>query len=307
MGGFFHATVLADEVVRLLAAKEGALVLDGTLGGGGHAAALLASGARVLGLDRDPSAIAAAQERLSRFGDRFAAETCRFSEAREVLSRRGIDGVDGAVLDLGVSSPQLDQPARGFSFMADGPLDMRMGEDGETAAELIARLSQEELQAILEELGEEGFARRVARAIKAADPSPTRTLELSAIVERAIPRKAWPKHIHPATKTFQALRLAVNGELDELDRFLRDLPALLKVGARAAIISFHSLEDRKVKQTFRDLAGRCTCPPKLPQCVCGAVGNFELVTRKAVTASDAELAANPRSRSAHLRAVQRVR
>jgi 16S rRNA (cytosine1402-N4)-methyltransferase len=307
VAGFFHATVLKDEVAQLLSPKEGALVLDGTLGAGGHAEALLERGARVLGLDRDPAALAAARERLARFQDRFSAEQARFSQAKQVLAQRGIDGVDGAVLDLGVSSPQLEDAARGFSFAHDGPLDMRMGDEGETAADLIARLSEEELAAVLAEYGEESFARRVARAIKAAQPAPTRTAQLAAIVERAIPRKAWPRHIHPATKTFQALRIAVNSELEELAQFLADLPAILKTGGRAAIISFHSLEDRRVKQTFRDLCGRCTCPPKLPRCACGAGGNFELVTRKAVTASQAEVASNPRSRSAHLRAVQRVR
>jgi 16S rRNA (cytosine1402-N4)-methyltransferase len=307
MAVYAHATVLTDEVVRLLEVNEGTLVLDGTLGGGGHAQALLDQGARVLGLDRDPAAIAAASERLARFGDRFAAQRSRFSEAREVLSQRGVEGVDAALLDLGVSGPQLDDASRGFSFSADGPLDMRMGQDGETAAELIARLDEDDLAAILAELGEEGFARRIARAIKAADPSPTRTAELASIVERAIPRKAWPKRIHPATRTFQALRIAVNGELDELDRFLCDLPGILKVGGRAAIISFHSLEDRRVKQAFRDLYGRCTCPPKLPQCACGQSGTFEPITKKAVTASAEEVAANPRARSAHLRAAKRVR
>lgn len=304
---FRHATVLREEVAGLLSPEEGALVLDGTLGGGGHAEALLERGARVLGLDRDPAAIAAAGARLSRFGERFCAERARFAEARAVLERRGLPGVDGAVLDLGVSSPQLDDPSRGFSFASDGPLDMRMGPDGESAAELLARLSEEELEAVLREFGEEPFARKVARAIKAASPAPTRTAELAALVARAVPRKAWPKHIHPATRTFQALRIAVNGELAELDRFLADLPAILAPGGRAAIISFHSLEDRRVKQAFRALEGRCTCPPKLPQCVCGARGNFELLTKKAVTAGEAELAHNPRARSARLRAVRRIR
>jgi 16S rRNA (cytosine1402-N4)-methyltransferase len=283
-----------------LSPKEGALVLDGTLGAGGHAEALLERGARVLGLDRDPAALAAAGERLSRFGDRFSAERSRFSQAKDVLTRRGIAGVQGAVLDLGVSSPQLDDARRGFSFGNDGPLDMRMGDDGETAAELIARLDEEELEQILAEFGEEPFARRVARAIKQASPCP-------ALIARAIPRKAWPRHIHPATRTFQALRIAVNGELHELDRFLHDLPEILEVDGRAAIISFHSLEDRRVKQAFKALEGRCTCPPKLPVCACGAGGNFECLTQKAVVASDGEIAANPRSRSARLRAARRVR
>ncbi len=301
---FSHATVLRDEVVGLLSPKEGALVLDGTLGGGGHSEALLQSGARVLGLDRDPAAIAAASARLSRFGDRFCAELATFARAREVLDRRGIAAVDGVVLDLGVSSPQFDDPERGFSFSHDGPLDMRMGE-GETAAGLLVRLSERELAEVLEEYGEEPFARRIARAVKQASPSPTRTGELASLVASAIPRGSWPKHIHPATRTFQALRIAVNQELAQLDSFLADLPKLLGPGGRAAIISFHSLEDRRVKQAFRSLEGRCTCPPKLPTCVCGRAGGFRVLTKKSVTASEAELAQNPRARSAHLRAVER--
>lgn len=304
---FRHATVLKEEVARLLSPKEGEVVLDGTLGAGGHSEALLEQGATVLGLDRDPAAVAAAGARLSRFGARFSAERARFSQAREVLDRRGLAGVDGAVLDLGVSSPQLDDPRRGFSFGSDGPLDMRMGDEGETAAELVARAGEDELEEILKGFGEEPMARRVSRAIKAARPSPTRTAQLADLVSKAIPRKAWPKHIHPATRTFQALRIAVNRELDELDRFLADLPKVLNVGGRAAVISFHSLEDRRVKQAFKGLEGRCTCPPKLPRCACGAQGNFESLTKKAVVASEDEVAANPRARSARLRAVKRVR
>jgi 16S rRNA (cytosine1402-N4)-methyltransferase len=304
---FRHATVLREEAARLLSPKEGALVLDGTLGGGGHAQALLERGAAVLGLDRDPRAVAAARARLAPYGERFAAVQAEFGRAREVLRERGVDQVDGALLDLGVSSPQLDDPARGFSFSRPGPLDMRMGEGGETAAELVARLSEAELSRVLGELGEEPFARRVARAIKAARPPPATTAELADLVARAIPRKAWPKHIHPATRTFQALRIAVNRELEELERFLADLPALLKVGGRAAIISFHSLEDRRVKQGFRDLEGRCTCPPGLPICACGASGNFKVLTKKSITASEAEVQENPRARSARLRGVERLR
>jgi 16S rRNA (cytosine1402-N4)-methyltransferase len=301
-----HATVLKDEVAGLLSPEEGALVLDGTLGGGGHAEALLERGAAVVGLDHDPRALEAATARLARFGARFTAVQASFSQARAVLDERGIGAIDGAVLDLGISSPQVDDPSRGFSFAKEGPLDMRMGATGETAAELIERLDETELEKILREFGEEPFARRVARAVKAARPSPRTTTELAGIVERAIPRKAWPKHIHPATRTFQALRIAVNHELEELDAFLAALPALLKVGGRAAIISFHSLEDRRVKQAFRNLEGRCTCPPGLPVCVCGAGGGFKLLTRKAITASEAEIATNPRARSARLRGVERV-
>ncbi len=224
-----------------------------------------------------------------------------------ILAERGVAEVDGALLDLGVSSPQVDDPARGFSFGKPGPLDMRMGDEGETAAELLARLSEAELSQVIAEFGEEPFARRVARALKAAQPAPATTGELAELIARAIPRKAWPKRIHPATRTFQALRIAVNRELEQLDQFLADLPALLKVGGRAAIISFHSLEDRRVKQGFRALEGRCTCPPGLPVCACGAGGNFKVLTKKSITASEAEVAENPRARSAHLRGVERLR
>jgi 16S rRNA (cytosine1402-N4)-methyltransferase len=303
---FRHATVLRDEVARLFEPLEGAVVLDGTLGGGGHAEALLDKGATVLGLDRDPRALSASRERLSRFGERFSCEEATFSQAPEVLSRRGIAAVDRAVLDLGVSSPQFDDAGRGFAFSQRGPLDMRMGSTGETARELLSRLSEEELAEVLHAYGEEPFARRVAKALKAADPLPETTTELAELVARAIPRKAWPKHVHPATRTFQALRIAVNRELDELDAFLAALPDLLKVGGRAAIISFHSLEDRRVKQAFRDLEGRCTCPPKLPVCACGAGGNFKLLTRKPIDPSEEEVARNPRARSAHMRAVEKV-
>ncbi len=307
MQQFRHLTVLADEAVALLAPREGSLVLDGTLGGGGHSELLLTQGARVVGIDRDPRAIAAAIVRLERFGERFVARCARYSEAGAILREVGAEGADGLLLDLGVSSPQLDEEARGFSFQADAPLDMRMGDQGETAAELLARLDEEALANLLFELGEEPHSRRIARALKALPSSPTRTLELARAVERAIPRKAWPKRIHPATRTFQALRIAVNDELGELSRALEALPSLLHRGGRAAIISFHSLEDRRVKEAFRALEGECTCPPALPLCVCDkASAGFRILTRKAVVASEQELARNPRARSAKLRAIERL-
>lgn len=302
-----HATVLKDEVARLLSPAEGALILDGTLGAGGHSEALLEAGARVLGLDRDPSALRIARQRLARFGDRFDCEQATFAEARQVLDRRGIDTVQGLVLDLGFSSMQIDAAERGFAFGREGPLDMRMGQQGETARELLERLDEKALERILREYGEEPFARRIARAIKAAEPLPETTTALADLVAGAIPRKAWPKNIHPATRTFQALRIAVNAELDQLDTLLAQLPSLLAPGGRAAIISFHSLEDRRVKQAFRDLEGRCVCPPGMPVCGCGARGNFVPLTRKAVVPTEEESARNPRARSAKLRAVEKVR
>jgi 16S rRNA (cytosine1402-N4)-methyltransferase len=216
----------------------------------------------------------------------------------------GLLPVDGLLLDLGVSSPQLDTPGRGFSFQTEGPLDMRMGRTGETAAELIARLSEAELAAVLRELGEEPFARPIARALKHDLPATTQAAVAS--IKRAVPRKAWPSKVHVATRTFQALRIAVNDELGQLERVLAALPQLLRLGGRAAVIAFHSLEDRAVKQAFRTLEGRCTCPPGLPVCACGAQGTFRVLTRRAIQATDAEVERNPRARSARLRAVERV-
>jgi 16S rRNA (cytosine1402-N4)-methyltransferase len=300
---FVHATVLRDEVVELLNPTVGKRLVDATLGGGGHAEALLERGAEVIGVDRDPAAIRAAAERLEHWPG-FRALLGRAGALESLLGSLGLLPVDGVLLDLGVSSPQLETATRGFSFQTYGPLDMRMGEGGETAAELIGRLSEAELAQVLRELGEEPFARPIARALK--EDRPTTTFGAVASVKRAVPRRRWPARIHVATRTFQALRMAVNDELGELDRLLESLPRLLRTGGRAAIIAFHSLEDRKVKEAFRALEGRCTCPPGLPVCVCGAQGTFRLLKRRAVQASLAEQERNPRARSARLRAVERV-
>ena len=300
---FVHETVLRDEVVQLLKPVPGKRLVDATLGGGGHAEALLAAGAEVIGVDRDPAAIAAAKARLAG-SERFRAVEGRAGTLEALLGPMGLLPVDGVLLDLGVSSPQLDVPARGFSFQSDGPLDMRMSPSGETAAELIARLSESELAQMLRDLGEEPFAKPIARALK--QDRPTTTLAAVESVKRAVPRRAWPSKVHVATRTFQALRIAVNDELGELDRVLSALPRVLRIGGRAAVIAFHSLEDRAVKQAFRGLEGRCTCPPGLPVCACGAQGTFKVLTRRAVQASDAEVERNPRARSARLRAVERV-
>ena len=300
---YVHATVLRDEVVQLLKPVPGKRLVDATLGGGGHAEALLEAGAEVIGVDRDPSAVTAARTRLAG-SDRFRALEGRAGELESLLGPMGLLPVDGLLLDLGVSSPQLDTAERGFSFQTEGPLDMRMGRTGETASQLIARLSEHELSAVLRELGEEPFARPIARALKR--DLPTTTFAAVESIKGAVPRKAWPSKIHVATRTFQALRIAVNDELGELDRVLTALPRLLRIGGRAAVIAFHSLEDRAVKQAFRTLEGRCTCPPGLPVCACGARGTFRVLTRRAVQASDAEVERNPRARSARLRAVERV-
>jgi 16S rRNA (cytosine1402-N4)-methyltransferase len=299
---FSHQTVLLQEAVDILQPGAGKLIIDGTLGGGGHTEALLARGATVLGVDRDPRALAAARARV---GDnpRLSTRQGNFGELPELCA--DVLPVDGVLVDLGVSSPQLDEAERGFSFLKDGPLDMRMGAEGRTAAELIAEEDEATLARFLREYGEEPFAKAIARELKRARP--TRTLEAAEAVKRAVPRKAWPSRIHVATRTFQALRMAVNQELEALESLLGALPRLLKVGGRAAVISFHSLEDRRVKESFRRLVGACRCPPGLPVCACGGQGDFALLTRKAVAPSEEEIAANPRARSAHLRAVEKIR
>lgn len=301
---FHHDTVLLTEAVSLLQAEAGRVIVDGTLGGGGHSEALLERGATVIGLDRDPWALAAASQRLARFGARFEARQATFGTIAQVLG----GPVDGVLLDLGVSSPQLDAAERGFSFGQDGPLDMRMSQAGETAAALIARLTEQELADVIYTLGEERLSRPIARALRAA--LPTTTAAAVEAIKGAVPRKAWPKDTHVATRTFQALRIAVNGELDELDRALAALPQVLRLGGRAAIITFHSLEDRAVKQAFRALCGeepvatdprRRELDARRPK----ATPAFRHLTKKPLTASDEELRRNPRSRSAKLRAVEK--
>jgi 16S rRNA (cytosine1402-N4)-methyltransferase len=306
---FVHESVLAREVVELLRPEPGKLLVDCTLGGGGHSLLLLEKGARVIGIDKDPRALAAASARLARFGEAFRAVRADFRDAKNVLSALGIQEVDGALADLGVSSPQLDLADRGFSFSRPGPLDMRMGTEGDTLADLLRRVDERELARILKQYGEEPFARPIARAVKRAVESGEAldTGRLAEIVAGAIPRKAWPRKIHPATRTFQALRIAVNDELGALAAWLESLPAVLAPGGRAAVVSFHSLEDRMVKEKFRALTQACTCPPDLPICACGAKASFAKVTRKAVVASDDEVAANPRARSAKLRVVEKLR
>jgi len=311
VSGFAHATVLRNEVLDLLSPAPGELFLDGTLGGGGHSEALLERGAKVIGIDRDPLAVAAARARLARFGEAFRAVRADFRDADGVLRSLGIDPVDGALVDLGVSSPQFDEAGRGFSFSRQGPLDMRMSGEGETLGELLERADEREIARILREYGEEPFARPVARAIKrAVEREGVKSLDtarLAEIVAGAIPRRAWPRSIHPATRTFQALRIAVNDELGALAAWLDSLPRILGKGGRAAAISFHSLEDRMVKRAFQALTRGCVCPRGLPVCACGAKAEFTPITKRAVRPSPAEVAANPRSRSAKLRAVARAR
>lgn len=302
MGEFHHRTVLLEEAVALLAPAPGRVVVDCTLGGGGHSEALLEAGCTVIGLDRDPQAHAAAGARLARFGDAFIPVSRPFSQLREALDELGIAEVDGVLADLGVSSPQLDQADRGFSFMREGPLDMRMSDVGQTCAEYLEDVDEGELTRVLYEYGEERHSRRIARAILAALPLST-TTELAAVVEGAMP-KGKPSRIHPATRSFQALRIAVNDELGELETLLQALPQVLRVGGRAAIISFHSLEDRPVKRRFRHLAS--VDSPKDPYGNPTRAPTVRLITRKATVASAVAAKDNPRARSARLRAIERI-
>lgn len=309
-----HIPVLLPEVVSWLAPRPGGWYLDGTLGLGGHAEGILEAGGgacRLVGLDRDSQALDLAEKRLARFGAQVTAVQARFSEAARVLKECGAPLLDGALVDIGVSSMQLDEGGRGFSFIHDGPLDMRMDAAGGSpgARELVNRAPFASLQRILSEYGEEPLAGKIARAIvDARQRAPiATTLELAEVVAGAYPPK-WraTARNHPATRTFQALRIAVNDELGELKAFLRAIPGLLKPGARLCVISFHSLEDRLVKNAIRDESRGCVCPPQLARCMCGHARRLAPLTRKPVVPSPEETAANPRAASARLRVAERV-
>jgi 16S rRNA (cytosine1402-N4)-methyltransferase len=309
-----HATVLKEEVVRRIQPKPGGRYLDGTLGLGGHTEAILeAAGgqAEVLGLDRDTKALEQASERLAAYGDRVRTAHLPFSRFEEALAELGWDGLDGAVLDLGVSSLQLDDRERGFSFMGDGPLDMRMDpESGAAPARvLVNKGTFEELRRIIKEYGDEPLAGKIARAIvkQRMDADIETTAQLAELVSRAYPpdRRRQARN-HPATRTFMALRIAVNREVEELAEFLRRMPGPLKPGGRLAVISFHSLEDRMVKHAFRDWARDCVCPPRQMICTCRGHALVRLLTKKPVTATEEEVAGNPRARSAKLRVCEKL-
>jgi 16S rRNA (cytosine1402-N4)-methyltransferase len=307
-----HRPVLLRETIELLAAARGGLFVDCTVGLGGHTEAILqaAADAQVLGIDRDDEALEFARERLKQFGLRFRSVHADFRELTRVLATAKIKQARGILADLGASSLQLDSPVRGFSFRHDAALDMRMdaAADEETAAELLGRLSEVEIARIIFEYGEERHSRRIARRIverrERGQPVKT-TRDLAELVERAIgPVKQ--RRIHPATRTFQALRIAVNRELEGLDEFVSDAVDLLEPEGRLAVISFHSLEDRIIKRTFSKLSGHCQCPPRLPECKCGARRVVEILTRRPVTPSASEIAVNLRARSAKLRACQKL-
>lgn len=307
-----HEPVLLREVVDLLAVGSGATVIDATLGLGGHAEALLEAvgpDGRVLGIDRDEQALAAARQRLARFGDSFVGVHGNHTDLLKLLRQNGIFAVDGVLFDLGVSSMQLDDPERGFSFRGDGPLDMRMDPGtGITAAELLATSSEQELRHVIWHYGEERRAGAIARAIvDQRDKQPlTRTHELAELVRRVLGPAAQRYRIHPATRTFQALRIAVNREVDDLERLVTDASSVLRRGGRLAVISYHSLEDRPVKHSMKSLAERCVCPPKLPVCGCGRENLLKVVTSKPVRPTTSEIARNPRARSAKLRVGERL-
>ncbi len=309
---FRHLSVMPEEVLRYLAPKPGGIYLDGTVGGGGHAALVLEASApdgKLIGLDRDTEALAAAAQRLLPFADRVRLRQGNFAGMAEALAGLGITGIDGLLLDLGVSSHQLDNAQRGFSFQKDAPLDMRMdGEAGVTAADLVNDLAEAELTRIIREFGEERWAKRIAAFIaKARNESPVETtLQLAEIVKAAVPRGAWEERIHPATRTFQALRIAVNDELASLEKGLDLGVEMLRPGGRVVVISFHSLEDRIVKTSLRRLSQGCTCPKELPYCVCGGKPQVRVLTGKPVMAGEAEVDANPRARSARLRAAEKL-
>ncbi len=303
-----HEPVLLQPVLEFLRpARRDGTIVDATVGLGGHAEALLEryEGVRLVAIDRDPAALEQARERLAKFGDRVTFHRGRHESLIEILKQSNTTNVSGILADLGVSSMQLDDASRGFSFRFDAPLDMRMGPDSRSAAELVSSLDEVELTRILRQYGEEPMARRIARAIvEARTEAPIDTTARLAQVIRSVKRSR-PGDIDPSTLTFQALRIAANDELTGLDRFIDDAVASLEPAARIAVIAFHSLEDRIVKRAFRRLRGECTCPPGMPVCGCGAVEKVKILTGRPVTASDEERNRNPRSRSAKLRVAER--
>ena len=311
MSEFHHVSVLLEECIEGLNIKPDGIYVDGTLGGAGHSSRIaekLTTG-RLIGIDRDPVALKAAGERLAPFGDRVRLVHSNFCELDKALDDLGITGVDGILLDLGVSSPQLDDGQRGFSYMVDAPLDMRMnGQDSLDAKQIVNHWSYEELKRILYDYGEERFAPRIAAAIckRREEREIETTLELVDIIRGAMPASALREKQHPAKRSFQAIRIAVNDELGSVERVMQKAIPCLNPGGRLAVITFHSLEDRIVKQAMAEAAKGCTCPPDFPVCVCGKKPRVKLITRKPIVSGEEELERNPRARSAKLRICEKL-
>ena len=302
-----HQPVLYHEVLEALAPKPGKDYLDGTLGAAGHALGILESsapGGRLLGLDLDPEALAIARQRLSEYRHRIVIRQSSYKMAPDIINEISWKKVRGILLDLGVSSMQIDRPSRGFSFMAKGPLDMRFDQtSGQSAAEIVNNLNEEALADIIWQFGDERYSRRIARAIVEARPILT-TQKLVEVIESAVP--GYTSQIHPATRTFQAIRIATNKELETLSSSLPGLTNSLEIGGRIAIISFHSLEDRIVKHYFKKESRDCICPPEQPICTCGHKATLKILTKKPIRASDQEIKDNPRSSSARLRVAEKI-
>ncbi|SCZ77034.1 16S rRNA (cytosine(1402)-N(4))-methyltransferase RsmH [Acidaminobacter hydrogenoformans] len=308
---FEHVSVLLEACIEALEIREDGDYVDCTLGGGGHSEAILERlpKGRLAGIDQDKEALAAAKERLERFGNHFVPVHSNFVNLKTVVEDLGWDGVDGILIDLGVSSYQLDEAERGFSYMNDGLLDMRMDQTQSlTAEEVVNTYSEKSLYEVIRDYGEEKWASRIAKFIvEARRKAPIKTTsELVSIIKAAIPAKARQDGPHPAKRTFQAIRIEVNDELGIIEKTIRDGVSLLRPGGRFAVITFHSLEDRIVKQTFKDLATACTCPPEIPVCVCGRKSIVKSITRKPILPTEAELEQNPRARSAKLRVAAKL-
>lgn len=309
---FQHKSVLLQECIDALNIRPDGIYLDGTLGGAGHSSQIarrLTEGGRLIGVDRDRTALAAAKERLAPYADRVTLVHSNFAKIDAILDSLGIPAVDGMLFDLGVSSPQLDDASRGFSYMADAPLDMRMDKDDAlTAGEVVNTWPQGELRRILYDYGEERYAPQIAAAIcRAREKAPVETtLELVDIIRSAMPAQALREKQHPAKRSFQAIRIAVNDELGAVSRMMQAAVGRLNPGGRLAVITFHSLEDRIVKSEMQQAARGCTCPPEFPVCVCGKKPLVKLVTRKPIVSGPAELEENPRARSAKLRVAEKL-
>lgn len=311
MTEFHHVSVLLDECIEGLNIKPDGIYVDGTLGGAGHSSQIakrLTTG-RLIGIDRDPVALKAAGKRLESYADRVTLVHSNFCEIAQVLKDLNIEAVDGILLDLGVSSPQLDDGARGFSYMADAPLDMRMNsEDALNADTVVNTWSYEELKRILYTYGEERYAPQIASAIcRRREQNPIRTtLELVDVIRSAMPPAALREKQHPAKRSFQAIRIAVNDELGSVEKVMKDAIPCLAPGGRLAVITFHSLEDRIVKTAMAEASKGCTCPPEFPVCVCGKKPKVKLISRKPIVSGKEELDANPRARSAKLRICEKL-